>query len=331
MPVTKLLIANRGEIAVRIARAAAERGIGSVAVYSADDAASLHTRVAGEAYALPGEGVPAYLDIAQVVEAARATGCDAVHPGYGFLAENAAFARACEASGLAFLGPTPEQLELFGDKVRARSLAQECGVPVMPGTGAPTDAEGARAFLATLGGAPAIVKAVAGGGGRGMRVVRSAEEVDEALTRASAEASAAFGDGSVYLERLVEAPRHIEVQIARRRHGRGGALRRARLQHPAPPPEAHRDRAESGTPTGPPRPHRRGRRHHGCRTPRTRASARSSSSWTSRDLRDDSAFAFIEANPRLQVEHTSPRRSPASTSCAAARPRVREDAGRTSG
>ena len=151
MPVTKILIANRGEIAVRIARAAAERGIPTVAVHPEDDAASLHVRVADEARALPGQGVASYLDIDAVIEAARAAGADAIHPGYGFLAENASFARRCAEAGLTFIGPTPEQLELFGDKVRARALAEECGVPVMPGTMASdgTELDEAEAFTRT--------------------------------------------------------------------------------------------------------------------------------------------------------------------------------------
>src|SRR3954468_3753748 len=149
--VQKLLIANRGEIAVRIARTAAEMGIATVAVFSQDDAASLHTRKADQAHGLTGSGPAAYLDIAQMVETARAYGCDAVHPGYGFLSENAAFARACAEAGVTFVGPTPETLELFGDKGRARALAQQCKVPVLPGTDGATTLDEARAFLKSLG------------------------------------------------------------------------------------------------------------------------------------------------------------------------------------
>src|SRR3954452_15797626 len=147
----KLLIANRGEIAVRIARTAAEMGLETVAVFSEDDAASLHTRKTDAAVGLKGSGPAAYLDIEQVVAAARDAGADAVHPGYGFLSENAAFARACAAAGLTFVGPTPETLELFGDKGRARALAQQCGVPVLPGTDGPTGLDDAKAFFDGLG------------------------------------------------------------------------------------------------------------------------------------------------------------------------------------
>ncbi|MCB9484251.1 MAG: ATP-grasp domain-containing protein, partial [Dehalococcoidia bacterium] len=302
---TKILIANRGEIAVRIARAAAERGIPTVAVHPEDDAASLHVRVADEARALPGQGVAAYLDIDAVIEAARAAGADAIHPGYGFLAENASFARRCAEAGLTFIGPTPEQLELFGDKVRARALAEECGVPVMPGTMASdgTELDEAEAFFRSLDGAAAIVKAVAGGGGRGMRVVRSLDELEESIERASAEARAAFGDGSVYLERLVEAPRHIEVQIVG--DGVGGVVhlwerdcsiqrRHQKLVEVAPSP---------GLPSS-----LRDRITDAAVTMAKSASYRGLGTFEflveSRDLGDSSMFAFIEANPRIQVEHT---------------------------
>ena len=207
----KLLIANRGEIAVRIARTAAEMGLETVAVFSEDDAASLHTRKTDAAVGLKGSGPAAYLDIAQVVAAAKDAGADAVHPGYGFLSENAAFARACAAAGLIFVGPTPETLELFGDKGRARALAQQCGVPVLAGTDGPTTLDEARAFFAANG--PVMVKAVAGGGGRGMRPVTAAAELDQAFERCASEAKAAFGNGDLYVERFLPRARHLEVQI----------------------------------------------------------------------------------------------------------------------
>lgn len=210
----KLLIANRGEIAVRIARTAAEMGLATVAVHSEDDAASLHIRKADEAVALKGAGPAPYLDIDQLVAAAKAAGCDAVHPGYGFLSENAAFARACAAAGLTFVGPSPETLELFGDKARARQLAADADVPVLPGTQGPTSLDEAQAFLASLGaGGAVMVKAVAGGGGRGMRPAASPEELAAAFERCASEAKAAFGEAALYVEQFLPRARHVEVQI----------------------------------------------------------------------------------------------------------------------
>jgi acetyl/propionyl-CoA carboxylase alpha subunit/acetyl-CoA carboxylase carboxyltransferase component len=212
--VEKLLIANRGEIAVRIARTAAEMGLPTVAVFSEDDAASLHTRKTDEAVGLKGSGPAAYLDIAQVVAAARDAGCDAVHPGYGFLSENAAFARACAEAGLTFVGPSPQTLELFGDKARARALAIQCGAPVLEGTEGPTSLKEAQAFFKSLGkGAAVMVKAVAGGGGRGMRPVLAADDLPAAFERCASEAKAAFGNGDLYVERFLARARHVEVQI----------------------------------------------------------------------------------------------------------------------
>ena len=207
----RLLIANRGEIAVRIARTAAEMGLTTIAVFSEDDAASLHTRKTDEAVALKGSGPAAYLDIDQVVAAAKAAGADTVHPGYGFLSENAAFARACAAAGLTFVGPSPETLELFGDKGRARALAQQCGVPVLAGTDGPTTLAQARAFFAANG--AVMVKAVAGGGGRGMRPATTLDELEQAFERCASEAKAAFGNGDLYVERFLPRARHLEVQV----------------------------------------------------------------------------------------------------------------------
>src|SRR5689334_17833366 len=176
MPFRKLLIANRGEIAIRIARAADESGLGTVAIYPADDARSPHVRAAAAAHEIPGRGARAYLDIEAVVAAARATGCDAMHPGYGFLSENAALARRCAEEGITFIGPTPEALELFGDKARAKALAKDCGVPIIDGTEGPTTLEQAGAFLAAHG--AIMIKAIAGGGGRGMRAVDDATQLE---------------------------------------------------------------------------------------------------------------------------------------------------------
>ncbi|MDH4558740.1 ATP-grasp domain-containing protein [Pseudomonas sp. BN417] len=208
--IQSLLIANRGEIAIRIARAAAELGILSVAVYAEDDGDSLHLRKADRAVALKGRGAAAYLDAAQLVEIARQHGCDAVHPGYGFLSENADFARQCEAAGIRFVGPSAEALELFGDKARARELAARCGLPLADGSNSATSLDEARALLE---GGPIMLKALAGGGGRGMRAVREAAELERAFERCQSEARAAFGSGELYVERLIENARHIEVQV----------------------------------------------------------------------------------------------------------------------
>ena len=208
-----LLIANRGEIAIRIARAAADLGIRTVAVYSEDDDASLHTRVADEAHGLAGLGAPAYLNEEGMVEAAMAAGCDAIHPGYGFLAERASFARRCEAAGIGFVGPKPAHLELFGDKGRARAAAIAADVPVVEGLDRAVSLQEAKGFFASLGGGAMIVKAVAGGGGRGTRIVADADELESAFERCQSEANAAFGLPDVYVERFLAQARHVEVQI----------------------------------------------------------------------------------------------------------------------
>ncbi len=210
MPLSRVLIANRGEIAVRIARAAAEAGIESVAVYATDDARGPHVAAANRAVALSGAGARAYLDIAAIVTAAKTEGCDALHPGYGFLSENPALARACAEAGIVFVGPSPEHLEVFGDKAAARALAAERGAPLIPGTG-PLDLDGARAFQARHG--AIMLKARAGGGGRGMRAVLDPGELDAAFAACEREALAAFGDGGLYAETLLARARHIEVQI----------------------------------------------------------------------------------------------------------------------
>ena len=215
----KLLVANRGEIAIRVMRAAAELGIPTVAVAPPDDAGALHTGKADEAVTLDGQGAAAYLDIEGILAAARDTGCDAVHPGYGFLAENADFARRCAEAGLVFVGPRVETLELFGDKARARAAATAAGVPVVRGIDRAVTAGEAAAFFDALGeGAPGagrgmMIKAVAGGGGRGSRRVESAADVPSTYERCRAEALAAFGNGEVYVEEFIRRARHVEVQI----------------------------------------------------------------------------------------------------------------------
>jgi acetyl/propionyl-CoA carboxylase alpha subunit/acetyl-CoA carboxylase carboxyltransferase component len=211
----RVLIANRGEIAIRIARAAAGLGVESVSVFAPADALGLHTRASTETRAIGaagGDAVSAYLDIDALIAVATQSGCDCVHPGYGFLSENAAFARACAAAGLAFIGPRPETLELFGDKVAARAIAQSLDIPTVPGSPALASGKAAAKAAEALG-YPVMLKASAGGGGRGMRRVDGAGEMIEAFARCSGEALAAFGDGTLFLEKLVERPRHIEVQV----------------------------------------------------------------------------------------------------------------------
>lgn len=213
MTISRVLIANRGEIAIRIAEAAASLGIESVSIHPPADASSLHTTATDTSVALSnGDGVEAYLDIEAVIGAAKRSGCDAVHPGYGFLSENAVFAKRCADEGLLFIGPSADALALFGDKVRARQLAESLTIPTVPGS-APLSSTVDAAAAAELVGYPVMLKASAGGGGRGMRRVDAAADLAEAFERCQSEALASFGNDAVFLERLVERPRHIEVQV----------------------------------------------------------------------------------------------------------------------
>jgi acetyl-CoA carboxylase biotin carboxylase subunit len=216
----KILIANRGEIAVRVLRACRELDIATVAVYSEPDASALHVRLADEAYLIgAAPSAESYLNIERIIEAAHTSGAEAIHPGYGFLAENAEFARACAKAGLVFIGPPPAAMDLMGSKTNARRAAIAAGAPVVPGT---TDAlrstDEARETAAHFG-YPVMLKAAAGGGGKGMRLVASADEIASAFEAAQSEALAAFGDAAVYLEKAVERPRHIEIQIFADAHG----------------------------------------------------------------------------------------------------------------
>jgi acetyl/propionyl-CoA carboxylase alpha subunit len=304
MPFQKLLIANRGEIAIRIARAAGETGLAAVAIYPADDALSLHVRAADESFEIPGRGARAYLDIEAVLSAAKTKECGALHPGYGFLSENAALARRCAEEGIVFVGPSPAALDLFGDKAQARALAKRCGVPIIAGTSGPTSLDEAKAFFASLGtGGAVMIKAIAGGGGRGMRIVDDAAKLEEAYVRCQSEARAAFGSDGVYVERLIRNARHIEVQIIGDRHGAISHLwerectiqrRNQKLIEVAPSPSlsaALRLRIIEAA-------------------KQLASAARYDNLGTFEFLvdndakGDDTAFAFIEANPRLQVEHT---------------------------
>jgi acetyl-CoA carboxylase biotin carboxylase subunit len=218
--IKKLLIANRGEIAVRVIRACREQGIATVAVFSEPDREGLHVQMADEAYPIgPAPALESYLVIERLLEVARTAGADAVHPGYGFLSENAAFAEACVGAGLTFVGPPAAAIRAMGSKTAARRIARDVGVPMVPGTlDAVTGDEAARATAREIG-YPVMLKAALGGGGKGMRLVRREEDLPEALRAARAEASAAFGDGAVYLERAVVEPRHIEIQVLADAHG----------------------------------------------------------------------------------------------------------------
>ena len=300
----RLLIANRGEIAIRIARTAADMGIATVTIFSEDDSASLHTRKVDEARGLHGIGAAAYLDIEQIIAIAKTCRCDAIHPGYGFLSENPDFARRCVEAGITFVGPSPEILQLSGDKLRARALARRCGVPVLPATLYPASIEDARNFFATLepGGAM-MIKAVAGGGGRGMREVFDGNQIQDAYARCQSEARAAFGNGDVYVEQLMRRARHVEVQIAG--DGSGHVIhlgerecsiqrRHQKLLEIAPSP----------------------RLAPGLRERLTAAATQMAEAAHYQNLgtfeflvdadndSQQAAFAFIETNPRLQVEHT---------------------------
>ena len=300
----KLLIANRGEIAIRIARAAADLGLPTVAVYGEDDARSLHLRVADETRKLPGQGAAAYLNAEAIVAAAKDSGCDAIHPGYGFLAERGDFARACAEAGLTFVGPDVRHLDLFGDKARAREAAVAAGVPVIRGLNHAVTLVEAQAFFASLGaGGAMIIKALAGGGGRGTRAVFSVRELDSAFARCQSEAAAAFGRPEVYVEEFIPRARHVEIQILGDRTGEIAHLgerecsvqrRFQKIVEIAPAPALD----------------------DGLRRQMTDAAVRFAKSveytnlGTFEFLVDVSGrpgvqpFVFIEANARLQVEHT---------------------------
>jgi pyruvate carboxylase subunit A len=215
----KILVANRGEIAMRIIRACRELNIATAAIYSEADSTGIYVKKADEAYMVGPGPVKGFLDSQQIVDLAQRIGADAIHPGYGFLSENSQFAQLCHTSGITFIGPSPHAIELMGSKVKARELAKRVGVPIVPGTaGGVTDVNEALSFAKETG-YPVMIKASAGGGGRGLRVVRSDAELRENMAVASREAQASFGDGSVFLEKYIERPHHIEFQILADRHG----------------------------------------------------------------------------------------------------------------
>lgn len=302
MPVKSLLIANRGEIAVRIARAAAERDIRTVSVYSEDDSASLHVRRTDASVKLNGRGVSAYLDTKQILDAAEAAGCDAIHPGYGFLSENAAFAQECEERGIVFVGPTAEVLSLFGDKVKARAYALSCDVPLAKGTNGATSLKDVKEFYKSLGpDAKVMIKAVAGGGGRGMRAVGSFEDLADAYERCQSEARAAFGIADVYVEEIVQDARHVEVQIIGDGTGAVSHLyeRECSLQR------RHQKLIEIA-----PCPGLDGRTREAMVRAATAMASKvkyrgvGTFEFLVRSSTGGAQIVFMEANPRIQVEHT---------------------------
>ena len=216
----KILIANRGEIALRIIHACRELGVKTVAVYSEADENSLHVRFADEDVCIgPARSADSYLNVPAIISAAEITGADAIHPGYGFLSESAYLAEVCQACHIRFIGPDPSVIKLLGDKARARKAMKKAGVPMLPGSDGPVESEERALKVAKDIGYPVIIKAVAGGGGRGMRVVRTADELPQLLRMATREAEAAFGNGDVYIEKYLENPRHIEFQIIGDHHG----------------------------------------------------------------------------------------------------------------
>jgi len=293
----KVLIANRGEIALRVIRACRELGIRTVAVYSDVDRHSLHVRFADESVCIgPARATQSYLNIPAVISAADITRADAVHPGYGFLAENATFAEAVNAHGMTYIGPSPEHLRQFGDKLSAKAAARAAGLPLLPGSkGAVETLEEARE-VARKAGYPLMLKAAAGGGGKGMRVVEDEAQLDKVFVLTSTEARAAFGSGAVFLERLLRAPRHVEVQVAGDRYGNAVHVgerdcsmqrRHQKIIEEAPAPslsEGLRDRIRQAA-------------------ARLVASTGYVTVGTCEFLVEGDEFFFLEVNPRIQVEH----------------------------
>jgi len=296
-PFDKVLIANRGEIAVRVARGLRDLGVSQIAVYSEADRAAPHVRACDEAYAIgPASATESYLDHQRVIEAARGCGAQAIHPGYGFLSESPEFARAVNAAGITWIGPPPEAMERVGDKLAARALAAEAGVPTVPGSPLLDDDDSARAEAERIG-FPLLVKASAGGGGKGMRVVRGPDDLASGLRAARSEGKVSFGSDRVYLERLVERPRHVEIQIMADGHGQIIHLgerecsvqrRHQKVLEESPAPGLHDETRQAMGAAAIAAAHAAGYVNAG----------------TCEFLLDDKGrFYFLEINARLQVEH----------------------------
>jgi acetyl-CoA carboxylase biotin carboxylase subunit len=294
----KILIANRGEVALRIIYACRELGIKTVAVYSEADENSLHVRFADEDVCIgPARSADSYLNVPAVISAAEITGADAIHPGYGFLSESAYLAEVCEACHIKFIGPSPQVIRLMGDKARARRVMKKAGVPILPGSDGPIESEDKAIKAAKEIGYPVIIKATAGGGGRGMRVVRAAGELSHAFKTAQREAEAAFGVGDVYLEKYVESPRHVEFQVLGDQHGAVVHLgerecsiqrRHQKLLEESPSPALSEKM----------------RRRMGAIVIDAAKAVQYTNAGTFEFLMDpDGRFYFMEANTRLQVEH----------------------------
>jgi len=294
----KILIANRGEVAMRIIFACRELGIKTVAVYSEADENSLHVRFADEDVCIgPPRSADSYLNVPSVISAAEITGADAIHPGYGFLSESAYLAEVCEACHIRFIGPDPQVIRLMGDKARARRVMKKAGVPVLPGSDGPVETDDKAIKVAKDIGFPVIIKATAGGGGRGMRIVRTAGELSHAFKTAQREAEAAFGVGEVYLEKYVESPRHIEFQILGDSYGNIVHLgeRECSIQR------RHQKLIEESPSPG---LNEKTRRKMGASVVDAAKAVQYTNAGTFEFLMDsDGRFYFMEANTRLQVEH----------------------------